>query len=172
MRDGLDGNDAMHSTGARGSLAYSVSPAREPVVPRLRIGRRRQNNMSPTASGVPAANIPRQTIVDGIPVTVEQMALANQLLPFAIGSATCIPGRNDPDNQRASAFYTTALLFRPSGWRAVSWQASYQRVHTGRTFTNGPRGAGSQPAVENYSNFIGDIDTVDVQGIRESAAVA
>ena len=46
----------------------------------------------------------------------------------------------------------------------MSWQASYQRVHTGRTFTNGPRGAGSQPAAENYSNFVGDIDTVDVRG--------
>jgi len=97
-------------------------------------------------------------------VTVEQMKLANQLLPFAIGSATYIPGRDDPDNLRTSAFYTTALRFRHSGWRAMSWQASYQRVHTGRTFTNGPRGAGSQPAVENYSNFTGDIDTIDVRG--------
>jgi vitamin B12 transporter len=37
-------------------------------------------------------------------------------------------------------------------------------VHTGRTFTNGPLGAGGQPQAENFSNFVGDIDTVDVRG--------
>ena len=164
VRDGLDGNDAMHSTGVQGSLAYNVSPAANLSFRVYGSDDGVDNNTSPTASGVPAANIPQQIIVDAIPVTLEQMALANQLLPFTIGSATYIPGRDDPDNLRKSAFYTTALRFSHSGWRAMSWQASYQRVHTGRTFTNGPRGAGSQPAVENYSNFLGDIDTIDVRG--------
>ena len=163
VRDGLDGNDAMHSTGAQGSVTYNVSPVANLSFRVYGSDDSVQNNQSPTASGVPAANIPQQIIVDAIPVTVEQMKLANQLLPFAIGSATYIPGRDDPDNLRTSAFYTTAVRFRHSGWRAMSWQASYQRVHTGRTFTNGPRGAGSQPAVENYSNFTGDIDTIDVR---------
>jgi vitamin B12 transporter len=164
VRDGLDGNDAVHSTGAQGSVSYNVAPAANLSFRVYGSDDSVQNNTSPTTSGVPAANIPQQIIIDAIPVPPEQMALANQLLPFTIGSATYIPGRDDPDNLRTSAFYTTALRFRHSGWRAVSWQASYQRVHTGRTFTNGPRGAGSQPAVENYSNFIGDIDTVDVRG--------
>jgi vitamin B12 transporter len=164
VRDGLDGNDAMDSTGAQGSLNYSVSPVANLSFRVYGSDDSVQNNTSPTASGVPAANIPQQIIVDAIPVSPEQIELANQLLPFSIGSATYIPGRDDPDNLRTSAFYTTALRFSHSGWRAMSWQASYQRVHTGRTFSNGPRGAGSQPAAENYSNFLGDIDTIDVRG--------
>jgi vitamin B12 transporter len=164
VRDGLDGNDAAHSTGVQGAVSYNVSPVANLSFRVYGSDDDVQNNSSPTASGVPVGNIPQQIIVPAIPVTVEQMALANQGLPFAIGNATYIPGRDDPDNLRTSAFYTTALRFSHSGWRAMSWQASYQRVHTGRTFTNGPRGAGSQPAAENYSNFIGDIDTIDVRG--------
>jgi vitamin B12 transporter len=164
VRDGLDGNDAMDSTGAQGSLTYSVSPVANLSLRVYGSDDSVQNNTTPTASGVPVANIPQQIIVDAIPVAPEQIELANRLLPFSIGSATYIPGRDDPDNLRTSAFYTTALRFSHSGWRAMSWQASYQRVHTGRTFRNGPRGAGSQPAAENYSNFLGDIDTIDVRG--------
>jgi vitamin B12 transporter len=164
VRDGLDGNDAMDSTGAQGSVAYNVSPVANLSFRVYGSDDSVQNNTSPTASGVPVANIPQQIIVQAIPVTPEQMALANQGRPFGIANATYIPGRDDPDSLRASAFYSTALRFSHSGWRAMSWQASYQRVHTGRTFTNGPLGAGSQPAVENYSNLVGDIDTVDVRG--------
>jgi len=81
-----------------------------------------------------------------------------------VGEATFIPGRDDPDSLRTSAFHATALRFRHSAWSALSWQASYQRVHTRRTFTNGVLGVGFQPAAESFSYIVGAIDTIDARG--------
>ncbi len=165
MLDGLDGNDETRSTGGHGIVRYSVSPTASLMVRLFGSDDRVQTNVSPTASGVPAANIPQQVIVDAIPVSVDQITLANQGLPFDVGNATYIPGRDDPDSRRSSAFYTTALAFQHSGWSPISWQASYQRVHTSRTFINGVLGPGFQPSgAENFSNPVGNIDTVDVRG--------
>ncbi len=121
-------------------------------------------NTSPTASGIPAANIPHATIVDAIPVRAG--CRSNWRMP-----ATAVrdrrrhlrSGRNDPDNLRTSAFCTTALRFQHSSLVGLSWQASYQRVHTHARYTNGPLGAGFQPAAESLQDFFGDIDTVDLR---------
>jgi vitamin B12 transporter len=164
MQDGLDGNDQTRSTGAHGIVHYNVTPTAHLMVRMFGSNDRVQTNVTPTASGVPAANIPDQIIVEAIPVSVDQIALANQGLPFLIGNATYIPGRDDPDSRRTSAFHTTALAFRHSGWSSVSWQASYQRVHTTRTFLNGPLGVGFQPTAESVGKPVGDIDTIDVRG--------
>jgi hypothetical protein len=74
-----------------------------------------------------------------------------------------MPGRDDPDSQRTSSFQTTALRFRHSGWSGLSWQASYQNVHTQRTFTNGVLGVGFQPQALSFSDIFGDIHTADVR---------
>jgi len=163
LLDGLDGNDSTRSTGAHGLAQYDVTPTANVMVRVLGSNDRVQLNTSPTASGIPAANIPQAVVVNAVPVPPEQIALSNRGEPFQIGQATYIPGRDDPDSLRTSAFHTTALRFRHSAWRAVSWQASYQRVHTRRIFTNGVLGRGFQPAAESFSRIVGDIDTADVR---------
>ena len=163
LLDGLDGNDSTRSTGVHGLVHYDVTPAANVMVRVLGSNDRVQTNTSPTASGIPAANIPQAIVVKAVPVTPEQIGLSNRGLPFQIGQATYIPGRDDPDSLRTSAFHTTALRFRHSGWSALSWQASYQRVHTRRIFTNGVLGRGFQPAAESVSRIVGDIDTADVR---------
>ena len=92
-------------------------------------------------------NIPSTTIVDAVPPsTPDRSRWRIRRQPFAIGDATYIPAVDDPDNRETSAFYTTALQLPHSGSaRRSSWQASYQRVDTDRTFTNGPLGVGFQP---------------------------
>lgn len=164
MTDGLDGNDDTRSTGGHGQLTYNVSPTANLMVRLLASDDRVNTNVSPTASGVPAANIPNSTIVPAIPVAVDQITRANAGLPFDIGNATYIPGRDDLDSTRDSSFYSTALAFRHSGWSMLSWQASYQRVRTDRTYNDGPLGSGFQPTGDSVSNFVGTIDTVDVRG--------
>jgi vitamin B12 transporter len=163
LLDGLDGNDSTRSTGVHGLVHYNMTPTANVMVRLLGSNDRVQTNTSPTASGIPAANIPQATIVDAMPVTPDQIALSNRGLPFDIGQATYIPGRDDPDSQRTSAFHTTALRFRHSAWQPVSWQASYQHVYTRRIFTNGPLGRGFQPAAESFSHIVGEIDTADVR---------
>ncbi len=171
MTDGLDGNDETHSTGGHGLLTYNVSPtANYGAAARSDDGV--HTNVSPTASGVPAANIPNAVIVPAIPVSVDQITRANQGLPFDIGNATYIPGRDDPDSTRDSSFYSTALVFRHSGWAPVSWQASYQRVHTDRTFINGVLGGGFQPTAESFGNYKARHRHHRRARVRQSDAVA
>ena len=163
LLDGLDGNDANRSTGLNGLVELQVTPTATLMARVFGSNDRVQLNASPTASGIPAANIPQSVVVSAVPVAPDQIALSNRGLPFQIGSATFIPGRDDPDSERTSAFHTTALRFRHSAWQAVSWQASYQHVYTRRVFINGVRGPGFQPAAESVSHIVGQIDTADVR---------
>ena len=163
LLDGLDGNDANRSTGLSGLAEVQVTPTATLMARVFGSNDRVQLNASPTASGIPAANIPQSVVVSAVPVSPDQIALSNRGLPFQIGSATFIPGRDDPDSERTSAFHTTALRFRHSAWQAVSWQASYQHVYTRRVFINGVRGPGFQPAAESVSHIVGQIDTADVR---------
>jgi iron complex outermembrane receptor protein len=161
--DGLDGEDAARSTGGQGMVQYDFSATTNLMVRVLGSNDRVELNSSPTAGGIPADNIPQATIVDAIPVSPDQIERSNRGLPLQVGNATYIPGRNDPDSLRTSSFVTTALRFRHSGWAGLSWQASYQHVHTQRTFTNGVLGVGFQPAALNFSDIFGDIHTADAR---------
>ena len=163
LTDGLDGNDATRSTGIHGLVHADVTPTANLMVRVLGSNDRVQTNTSPTATGIPAANIPQTIIVDAIPVAPDQIALSNRDLPFAIAAATFLPARDDPDSRRTSAFHATALRFRHSRWSAFSWQASYQHVHTRRTFTNDVLGRGFQPAALSFTRTAGSIDTADLR---------
>ena len=163
LLDGLDGNDSNRSTGVSGLAELRLTPSATIMARVFGSNDRVQTNTSPTASGIPAANIPQSIVVNAIPVEPEQIALSNSGLPFQVGAATVFPGRDDPDSERTSAFHTTALRFRHSAWEAVSWQASYQHVYTRRVFINDVLGRGFQPAAESFSHIVGQIDTADLR---------
>ncbi len=163
LRDGLDGNDATRSTGVNGLAEVNVTPTASVMARVFGSNDRVQTNTSPTASGIPASNVPQSIVVNAVPVSPNQIALSNRGLPFQIGTATFFPGRDDLDSRRTSAFHSTALRFRHSGWQAVSWQASYQHVYTRREYINGPLGRGFQPAGQSLSHIVGQIDTADVR---------
>ena len=48
-----------------------------------------------------------------------------------------------------------------------TWQASYQRTHTNRVYDDGPAGTGFQPAADNHSQYLGNIDTADIHGTAQ-----
>lgn len=146
---GIDGNDRARSTGLQSSAKYSFKPSLT-VSGRLFVSDDFvQPNSSPTSTGIPAANIPNTVIVAAI--------------PFKDGIGTFIPNRDDPDNRRASRFWSTAFVLRQALGATADWQASYQKVHTNRSFANGPAGFGSQPVVSNFSQFEGGIDTIEAR---------
>jgi iron complex outermembrane receptor protein len=158
---GVDGNDRARSTGAQSFARYTIG-ARTSVSGRLYVSDDFvQPNLSPTASGIPAANIPGTVIVPAIPLAPDQLANSTVGLPIVAGNATYIPSRDDPDNRRGSRFWSGAFIARHSLTSSADLQGSYQRVHTNRIFRNGPAGAGSQPRVSNFSQFRGDADTAD-----------
>ena len=90
-----------------------------------------------------------------------QKSLAGR--PIQAGNATFIPSRDDPDNRRASRWYSSAFKLQQTVNALLNWQASYQHVNTGRIFQNGPAGIGSQPVVSNRSQFTGGVDTLDAR---------
>lgn len=160
---GVDGNDANRSTGGQGFLRYAFTP-------RLSLSGRVwasddfvQLNLSPTTSGIPAANFPATGTVPVVVLSPANVLLLNTGGKPDYTGVTLIPGRDDPDNRRSSRHATTAVILRQTITPRVNWQASYQRVHTSRVFQNGPAGTGFQPAAENYGNYVGDIDTLDAR---------
>ena len=164
VRDGIDGDDRSRAAGGQGTLRAQLDASTSLGVRIYGSNDRVQTNASPTASGVPAANIPDATIVDAIAIPVDELERANAGQPFAIGNATFIPGRDDPDNDRASHFLTTAITLRRVESNQASWQASYQRVGTFRRYESGPLGPGFQTSTLSLSEFDGSTDTFEARG--------
>jgi iron complex outermembrane receptor protein len=165
--DGLDGDDAARSTGAHGTMRMRFNPATSFWVRYLGSSDRVRTNASPTTFGIPAANIPDQTVVEAVAVPSDQMERFNDGLPVDIGAATFFPGQNDPDADRRSSLQAIALRLERQQTSSVLWQASYQRLHTARTHANGPLGPGFQSATESVSEFAGDIDTLELRGTAQ-----
>ena len=164
VRDGIDGDDRARTAGGQGSVRAQLDASTSLGVRIYGSNDTVRTNASPTASGVPAANIPDATIVDAIAIPLEQLERANAGQPFAIGDATFIPGRNDPDNDRGSHFLTTAITLRRVESDRASWQASYQRVETFRRYESGPLGPGFQTSTLSVSEFDGSTDTFEARG--------
>ncbi len=162
---GVDGNDATRSTGGQGFLRYDFTTkisltgriyASDDFV---------QLNASPTTTGIPAANFPATGIIRAIALAPDQVTRTlTPGNPINFGSATFIPGRDDPDNRRSSNFYTPAVIFNYNVNEYAAFRASYQRTHTDRTFENERGGVGFQPAALSFGNYVGDIDTFEVRG--------
>jgi iron complex outermembrane receptor protein len=157
VAEGRDGDDAARSEGAQGAMRFDLDPATHVSVRYLGARDRVATNASPTTSGILASDIPDATVVDAVP------------------GRTFLPGRNDPDARRRSSYQAVALRLERQQSARVSWQASYQRVHTTRAYANGPLGPGFQGASDTVSDFRGDIDTIDVRAavdVRPGLAVS
>jgi vitamin B12 transporter len=167
VMSGVDGHDTNRSTGIQGFGRYDFSS-------KFSLSGRFwgsddfvQLNNSPTSFGVPFSNIPDSTVVPAIPLSRSgvKILLAGGIPDFA--DATYIPDANDPDSRRASRFENAAFIFRHIATPKVNWQASYQLVHTSRTYENGPLGIGFQPTGLDYGNYVGTIQTANVRGTAQ-----
>ncbi len=162
--NGIDGHDANRSTGGQGFVRYDARPTISLTGRLWGSDDFVETNISPTTTGIPSANFPATGIIPAIPLSPANVAILNGGGTPNYSGVTFVPGRDDPDSRRASRFYTGAFIFRQALSARAAWQASYQRVHTSRVYENGPGGTGSQPTVSNYSRYVGDIDTLNVQG--------
>ena len=164
---GIDGNDRARSTGGQGFLRYDLTPRMSVSARLLGSDDFVQTNISPTTTGVPAANLPSMGFIDAIPLSPAGVAILNAGGNPDFGNATFVPGRDDPDARRASRFLSSAFVFRDVVNARLQWQASYQRTHTNRVYDDGPAGTGFQPAADDHSERLGDIDIVDVHGTAQ-----
>jgi outer membrane receptor protein involved in Fe transport len=158
---GVDGNDDNRSNAGQAFARYALSD-------KTRISARfygakdfLMSNISPATTGVPAANFPATGVVPLIPLPRDQVRNLQNGLPVNYGNATMVPGRDDPDSRRSSAFSTTGLRFEHQFNPFVGIQANYQYLTTNRLFANGPGGIGFQPAATNITNPSGSIQNLD-----------
>ena len=167
VMSGVDGQDANRSTGLQGFARYDFTS-------KLSVSGRvwgsddfAMLNNTPTSTGIPDSNIPASIIVQAIPLSLAgvKTLLAGGTPNF--GNATYIPDATDPDSRSASRFENTALIFRDIVSRTFNWQASYQLVHTDRTYENDPGGIGYQPEGHDYSNYIGAIHTAGMHATAQ-----
>jgi len=157
---GVDTNDRMRSTGGQAFLRYDLTPRLKLIARFYGSDDFVQNNVSPTTAGIPGANFPASGVIIGVPLAQDQVANLNAGRPVNYGNATYIPGRDDPDNRRASRFATSAFRAEQV-WRSVTLQGSYQHLVTNRFFASGPAGGGFQPAATSITRPGGTTDIVD-----------
>ena len=161
--NGVDGNDANRSTGGQGFVRYDLTPTLNLTGRLWASDDFVQLNSSPTTTGVPTGNFPDQTIIPVHVLSPDNVEVLRQGGQADFLGVTLLPGRDDPDNRRASRFHTTAVILRHALAPRFNWQGSYQRNHTSRVFQNGPAGVGYQPEAPSYGNYVGDIDTFDLR---------
>jgi vitamin B12 transporter len=167
VRDGVDGDDSARNTDGQGTVAVQFSPVTA-LTGRIWAGRSSADlNGSPSTSGIPAANIPTSGVVTARALAPDQVRrlLAGQSVDY--GDATYIPNLDNPDYSRHADLFTGALVLTHHLSSRASLRATYQRVRTARTFEDGPRGGGFQPLSDNYSRYVGNIDTADVRASVE-----
>lgn len=169
VMSGVDGQDAYRNSSLQAFARYDFTP-KTSLTGRFWGGDGlAQTNNPATSSGIPFSNIPLSTIVPAIPLSPAgvRTLLAGGTPDY--GNATYIPGTNDPDARRSARFENAAVIFRDLLTPKLNWQASYQIVHTGRVYDNGPVGIGFQPAARNYGEYDGTIHTA---GLRATAQLA
>ena len=95
---GVDGNDQTRSTGGQAFLGLDLSPQTTVSGRFYGSDDAVDLNSSPGTRGVPAANIPASGIIDAVPLAADQVERLLNRLPVEYGSATYIPGFDDPDD--------------------------------------------------------------------------
>jgi vitamin B12 transporter len=167
VRNGVDGDDSARNTDGQGTIAVQFSPETA-LTGRVWAGRSSADlNGSPSTSGIPAANIPASGVVTARALAPDQVQrlIAGQSVDY--GDATYIPNLDNPDYSRHANLFTGALVLTHHLSSRANLRATYQRVRTARTFEDGPRGGGFQPLSDNFSRYVGNIDTVDVRASVE-----
>ena len=167
VMSGENGQNAYRSAGIQGSARYDFSS-------KISLSARFWGSddfaildSSPTNYGIPYSNIPSSIVVPAIPLSPAgvKILLAGGTPNF--GNATYIPDANDPGSQVASRFENAAVIFREIVSPVFDWQASYQLVHTGRTYNDGPGGIGYQPLADDFSQYTGTINTAGLRGTAQ-----
>ena len=169
VMSGVDGQDTYRSTGLQAFARYDLTSQMSLTARLWGADGFVQTNNTATSSGIPFANIPLSTVVPAIPLSPSGVQTLLAGGTPAYGNATYIPAVNDTDARRSSRFENAAIVFRDMLTPNANWQASYQIVHTGRVYENGPVGIGFQPTALNYGQYDGTIHTA---GLRATAQLA
>jgi iron complex outermembrane receptor protein len=170
VTSGVDGDDAARNTSGQGRVGLRISPGTT-LSGRL-YGARTfvALNTSPQAIGA----LPATGIVRAVPLALSELRRYESGTPIsqlAAGSASFIPSADNPDASRDGHFFSGALLLDGRASESLHYGITYQRLHTFRSFVDGPAGVSFQPAGRTRTDTSGTIDTVNARlGLRVARA--
>ncbi|HEX8476233.1 MAG TPA: TonB-dependent receptor [Pyrinomonadaceae bacterium] len=160
---GVDGDDAARNTNAQGRLLFRLTPTAT-LSARIYTGASfLQLNDEPQATGT----LPASGIIDARPLAADQLRLFENGTPATqlnVGAATFIPAANDPDNSRASRFFSGALIFAQRPSESFGYSVSYQGLATRSRYGEGPAGTSLfEPLGSTRTDFDGRIHTFNAR---------
>ena len=159
---GVDRDDAARNTSGQGRVSFRLTPTATLSGRIYSADSFLQLNGSPQAIGT----LPPSGIVKAQPLSLAELrryeagAPQNQL---SAGAATFIPSVNDPDNSRATRFFSGAVIFAQRPTEKFGYSVSYHRLRTDGQFRNGPGGVSFQPKGTTRSDFDGRIQTLNAR---------
>jgi len=168
ITSGINGHDVVRSNGGQGFVTYDLTPRMSISNRVLGLDGFSLYDNSPTAAGIPAANIPASGVVPAIPLS---QAGVNILVAGGTPNyenATFVPQTYDPiaAQRNSDWFLTDATVFKHAVTPRFNWEASYQTTHTNRIY----EAMQGSPLTLNYLNYVGDVDTVNLFGTGRIAS--
>ncbi len=156
VTNGVDGGGAVRNWSAQGGLTYAFTPnIRAGATVFAKTGYV-QENVSPE----PTSTAPVTGIIPAIPITPDQISLANASQPYNPGNATFVPSLNDPDARVNSHFADSIVRFEHEVNARLSYRLAYAFMDSVRDNWDGPGGPGPyQPMFDTSARFTGRIGT-------------
>jgi iron complex outermembrane receptor protein len=162
VMSGVDGESPARNTSEQGQVTYRLSRIAS-LAGRIYAGNSFSFvRISPRSVGV----LPRTGIIDAVPVSLSEERRYEAGAPLSqlvLGGATFLPAVANPDSTRAGRFFTGALRFALTPSDRFGLTAQYQDLSTTRNYGDGPAGPGSQPAGNNLSKYLGQIQTANAR---------
>ena len=167
---GVDRDDATRNTSGQGRASFRLTPNATLSARVYASDSFLQLNESPLAIGT----LPPDGIVEAQPLSraeLRRYESGTAVGELSAGNATFIPSANDPDNARATRFFSGAVTFAQRPSEAFGYSVTYHGLATRGSFRDGPAGAGSpadfnnffEPSGSTRNNFEGRTDTINAR---------
>jgi vitamin B12 transporter len=160
---GVDGHDASRNTSLQGRALFRLTPTATLTARGYFSDSFVQLNDDPRPI---VGTLPTVGVINAIPISLSELRRFESGVPasrLSNGGATFIPSANDPDNARATRFFSGALRFNHRPTEKFGYTISYQGNTTHGVFTDGPAGTGFEPAGSTRTDFDGRAHTLNAR---------
>jgi vitamin B12 transporter len=159
---GVDGDDAARNTSGQGRVTFRLTPKATLSARLYASDSFLQLNDDPR----PIVGTLPNGVINAVAISRAELRRFESGTPAALlnnGAATFIPSANDPDNARATRFFSGALRFDHRLAEKFGYTITYQGDATNGAFTDGPGGTGFEPFGNTRTDFDGRTHTLNAR---------